>query len=163
VFYVNESDSSGLVTVELSEASSTQISGTVYILGGTATFGIDYYSLSQDVIFEPGEQSKTFEIQILNDEILESSEDISLMLLVFGSSLEFILPGDPSDAKLVIVDDEFLGVSFITPADVTVEEGSIVSVQLLSQQPVGIDFGVNLDFRDITGEVLQQYIPYWGL
>ena len=29
------------------------------------------------------------------------------MLLVFGSSLEFILPGDPSDAKLVIVDDEF--------------------------------------------------------
>ena len=37
VFYVNESDSSGLVTVELSEASSAQISGTVYILGGTAT------------------------------------------------------------------------------------------------------------------------------
>ena len=56
-----------------------------------------------------------------------------------------------------------VGVSFITPADVTVEEGSIVSVQLLSQQPIGIDFGVNLDFRDITGEVLQQYIPYWGL
>ena len=69
--------------------------------------GEDYYTLSQDITIEPGEQSKTFEIQILNDEILESSEDISLMLLVFGSSLEFILPGDPSDAKLVIVDDEF--------------------------------------------------------
>jgi hypothetical protein len=149
VFYVNESDSSGLVTVELSEASSTQISGTVYILGGTATFGIDYYSLSQDVIFEPGEQSKTFEIQILNDEILESSEDISLRLFVFGSSLEFILPGDPSDAKLVIVDDEFLGVSF-SKAEESVEEGGAVSIQLLSKQSAAVDFKVTLIFQDIA-------------
>ena len=69
--------------------------------------GFDYRTLSQDVTFRPGEQMKTVSIRILDDSLREPAEDIRLLLFVLSSSLDIALPGTPSSASLVIVDDEF--------------------------------------------------------
>ena len=73
----------------------------------TSAVGLDYFTLSQDVRFAPGEQSKSVQIQIFDDQLLEPDEDILLTLFVFKGSLGDAIPGSPSMARLIIVDDEF--------------------------------------------------------
>ena len=75
--------------------------------------GEDYYSLSQDITFEPGERLKTIGIEILNDDSLEAREDILLFLFVFDTSTSALLPGNRTRAVLVILDDEFRKLSWI--------------------------------------------------
>jgi len=65
--------------------------------GAACTSGVDYISVSQAVTFNPGDTSKTVNVQLCSDTITDPNETINLTLT--GSNL-----GSPSTAVLAIND-----------------------------------------------------------
>jgi hypothetical protein len=61
-------------TVTLSNASSQAIAVNYATANGTATAGSDYTAISGQLTFNPGETSKTLEVPILSDALLEGNE-----------------------------------------------------------------------------------------
>ena len=53
-----------------------------------------------------------------------------------------------------------MGVSFSGP-EVTIQEGSVVDIQLLSAQTVNVDVTVDLVFTDVTGELFTGFLKPW--
>lgn len=70
---------------------------------GTATAGVDYTAASGTLTFAAGEGSKTFEVGILDDGVVDPGERIQLTLSnpAGGPAL-----GNPNTAVVVIVDDD---------------------------------------------------------
>jgi hypothetical protein len=113
VYNVNETDGTAVITLETSGTHDVNITVTVSVRSGTATFGADYNTLTTNVMFAPGETMQSFEITILDDKILERDEDIDLTLFVNKSSLRsMVLPGTLTRSRVIIIDDEEVVVSF---------------------------------------------------
>ena len=72
------------------------------------TVALDYNSVSVDLTFQNGIMSSSFEIEIIDDDILERDEDIRLRLFVPKSTLQGanVLPGVPNVSRVVIIDNE---------------------------------------------------------
>ncbi|MET0754006.1 MAG: Calx-beta domain-containing protein [Pyrinomonadaceae bacterium] len=88
---------------------------------GTATAGTDYIATSGTLIFAAGESTKTIEIPVINDNVYEGNETLSIMLSnPVGGEIEL---QEPSTAALTIVDNESLPV--ISSANVIVNEPRI--------------------------------------
>lgn len=67
---------------------------------GSAVAGQDYAATTGTLVFQPGESSKTFTVQIVDDSISEASETF----LVSFSSVENASKGQ--DAQITILDDD---------------------------------------------------------
>ncbi|MFN8494903.1 MAG: Calx-beta domain-containing protein [Caldilineaceae bacterium] len=81
-FAVNENVTSGkaTITVTLSAPSAKQVSVSYATDNGTALAELDYTSTSGALVFNPGETSKTFAVQITNDNVVEPNETVNLTL-----------------------------------------------------------------------------------
>ena len=99
----SKTESSTQVNISLVLSSPAVVSSTVsIILSGSATLNEDYTFNSYHVTFQAGDTKKTLVFDIINDEIEEDSETITLILsssdeMVFGSIDEF---------EYTILDDE---------------------------------------------------------
>ncbi len=101
-FSVSEADAAAIITV----SRTGSLSGSVTVDYATADFGatagVDYVATSGTLAFADGEDSRTFNVSILDDSLIESNEAIALTLSgASGASL-----GDRSDAILTITDDD---------------------------------------------------------
>ncbi|HEY0174273.1 MAG TPA: Calx-beta domain-containing protein [Pyrinomonadaceae bacterium] len=71
--------------------------------GGTATAGTDYVPRSETLTFAPGETEKTFNIQLINDEVIDPDETVTLALREPTGNAVL---GTPRVATLSIEDDD---------------------------------------------------------
>jgi hypothetical protein len=90
---------------------------------GTATAGSDYTATSGTLTFAPGESSKTINIPVINDNVFEGNETLSIALSNPGGDgpVELI---DPASAVLTIQDNE--GMPSFSSAGIVLEEPRIV-------------------------------------
>ncbi len=77
---VNETVGTAQVVVRLSRAENTEQSIGFATVPGTASRAQDFYGTSGRLVFAPGETIKRFNVQILDDATVESTETISTRL-----------------------------------------------------------------------------------
>jgi FKBP-type peptidyl-prolyl cis-trans isomerase 2 len=90
------------ITVNLSAISGQQVTVNYSTADGTATAGADYTAASGMLTFAPGQLTQTFEVTILEDELDEADETVSLTL---HDPVNATL-GSPSQATLNILDND---------------------------------------------------------
>lgn len=100
-YFVNEADGRAVITV-----TRTSSGGLVTVpfttSDGTAKAGVDYAATSGVLTFNPGETVQTFQIQVFNNSIDETTKSLSILLgpPTGGASL-----GTPATATLTIQDN----------------------------------------------------------
>ncbi|QDT43126.1 Calx-beta domain protein [Gimesia alba] len=102
---VNETDGIASVTVSMDKPVNTPVSIDFTIVDQTASNSTDYLFQSGTLTFNPGEQSKTIDIEILNDAIVEGFETFLVKL----SNLQTTSPDvslAKDEATVTIVDDD---------------------------------------------------------
>jgi len=123
-YQVNEAAGTATITItRVGNLDTLQSVGFFTDSGGTATLGTDYSPFSTHVSFNPGETTKTVNIQIHNDAEVEQTETVILRL---NNPSNGVTPGTPFSATLSIIDDDLIGpnsVQFGT-AGATVSEGA---------------------------------------
>jgi Zn-dependent metalloprotease len=102
-YSVSEAGPTASVTITRSRNTLSSASVHFATADGTATAGSDYTPVSQDVSFAAGETSKTVDIPIIDDSLVEGNETVSLALS--SPSAEARL-GSPSTATLTIIDND---------------------------------------------------------
>ena len=103
-YSVNEGDGTATIEVTLSPVSVDPVTVKFSTQDGTATAGEDYTAVvNQEIIFAPGDTSKTVQVTILEDNLNELNETVNLIL-------SDPVPGDThianSPATLIILDND---------------------------------------------------------
>ena len=120
------------VTVELDAdpRKETTVPITTILLSGAAAE--DYSGVPEQLVFAAGETSKSFTVTIADDSLYEFGEGL---VFGFGELPDTVIPGDNPSARLNIVDDDQLDVSFNDAAQ-SVAEGAAQTVTVsLSADP----------------------------
>ena len=92
------------VTLTRTNGSNGEVSATINLTNDTATAGSDYSNSSITVTFANGETSKTVNIPIIDDSILESNETINLSL---SNPTNGVTIGTQNSAVVNIIDNDF--------------------------------------------------------
>jgi uncharacterized repeat protein (TIGR01451 family)/uncharacterized delta-60 repeat protein len=127
-FTVNEGGGSGIVTVLRSGNVNTTVSVDFFTGDGGAVDTQDYLAQFGQLIFNPGETEKTFEVPIIDDVTAELDETINLTLTNLTVGSVFAPTGRL--ATLTIFDNDFATgqIRFSSAVYSTSESDSVVSV-----------------------------------
>ncbi|MBP8791833.1 MAG: HYR domain-containing protein, partial [Lutibacter sp.] len=108
----SEPNTNGQFTVNIGLVSSTE---TVisYTISGTATPATDYATLTGTVTIPAGSSSKTIDVLVVNDAILEASETVIVTLNAITSGDANISIGTTKEATVTINDEDVAKVSII--------------------------------------------------
>jgi hypothetical protein len=90
------------ITVTLSVESSNPVTVTYGTEAGTAIAGLDYTAVSDTLVFDPGQMSKTVSVTIVGDNLYEDDEIFYLML----SDPQLAVIGDGQGVVTILNDDE---------------------------------------------------------
>ncbi len=77
---VDESAGTATIRVSLSSASSSTVRAKLHTRAATAVGGSDYYGFTNDLVFAPGETTKTANLIILDDTVAERTETLLVLL-----------------------------------------------------------------------------------
>ncbi|MEM7591345.1 MAG: malectin domain-containing carbohydrate-binding protein, partial [Cyanobacteria bacterium P01_A01_bin.83] len=107
-----EPDVDGLFTVSLSEVASTD---TVisYTVAGTAIADQDYEALTETVTIVAGDLSAPIDVTVLDDQEVESIEDVIVTLDTISAGDSNILFGTADTATVTIADDDISGATVL--------------------------------------------------
>jgi CSLREA domain-containing protein len=101
--YSGTENSSVLVTVERAYGTIGTVSVHYETSGGSATASVDYTPVSGDLTFAAGETTKTFTINLLDDQTYEQTENINLYLSNPTGKAKL---GSPADTVVSIQDND---------------------------------------------------------
>jgi hypothetical protein len=112
-YSVDEAGTTATVTVTLSKASDSTVTVDYDTADGTATNGAapnddgsnDYVAKSGTLTFDPGQTSKTIDVTLNPDTVVEDDEDFTVAL----SNPSNAASGAPDTADVTIVDDDDFG------------------------------------------------------
>jgi hypothetical protein len=143
------------VTVSLSAASPTPVTVAYATVAGTATAGVDYQSASGSLTFAAGVTSRTVNVTIIGDRILEPNETFELVLSnPTGATL------GTGRATVTIIDDErALTTTQATSGPGTEANGAVL---LQSQAPVSTHVDV-LHELEMTQPIFDEALRRWSL
>jgi uncharacterized delta-60 repeat protein len=160
-FSVSENAGTATITVNRVGGSAGSTTVTYSAFGNTATPGSDFTLTPGTLTFADGETSKSFDVTIVNDDVNERDETVTLSLSALSGSATF---GTPTNATLTILNDD--PVPTISVDDVTVTEGDAGTKQaLFTVTRTGlIDRAVTFTARTADGTALAQedYVPVNG-
>lgn len=145
-YMVNENGGAATITVTLSASSDQTVTVAYATSDGTATAPADYTSTSGTLSFAPGEVSKTFQVPIIDDTLVEGPETFNLTLSNPSSNASL---GTPSMAMLTIIDDDVpLPTVQFTFASYSVNENAgtatiTASLSVMSGQPITVDYATS--------------------
>tara|TARA_R110002111_G_scaffold257026_1_gene324949 strand:- start:92664 stop:99785 length:7122 start_codon:yes stop_codon:yes gene_type:complete len=115
---VNETDGMASITVSLDHPVDTTVSIDYLTADQTALNSTDYLFQSGTLTFDPGEQSKTIDVEILDNDIVEGFETFLVKLRNLQTTSPDVILAD-DQAIITIVDDDQATFSI---EDVTVDE-----------------------------------------
>jgi glucose/arabinose dehydrogenase len=103
VYQIDETGGKVSISVDRQQSSDGTVSVDYRTIDATARAGSDYTTVSGRLTFAPGETSKTIDIPILNDTLLEGNESFNLTIdNPIGNAILLA----PRTATVTIVDDE---------------------------------------------------------
>jgi len=153
-FYANENGGNFDVTVIRKRGIAESISVEYEMFNGSAQNETDYISNNGILKFEPGETSKTFAVQILDDDSVEGNESISIRLknpLPIRGRWEKTILGTPNMATITIVDNETLNMpAGSIDTEFNESTGANDFVNVISKLPNG-KFLIGGDFTQVNG------------
>jgi len=120
---------------------------------GTAMAGDDFRGVDEVLEFGPEEHDKYIEVEILNDDLYEENEDFYVELYDPDNNQK--LPGDDTETKITVIDDDQPGILGFEKRQVTVhpKEGVAgLKVHRLS----GADGTVSVSFETGVPEGLEK-------
>ncbi|WP_197998650.1 Calx-beta domain-containing protein [Gimesia aquarii] len=156
---VNEADGTASVIVSLEKPVNTAVSVDYITADQSALNSIDYSFQSGTLIFNPGEQSKTIEISILDNAIVEGIETFLVNLRnMQTSSPEVILADD--QAEITIVDDDQATFSI---DDLSVDEtAGTAKLKVSLNRPVHTTVSVDFATADSSASNFTDYLSQSG-
>src|SRR5262249_21395399 len=104
--FINESAGNAVISVVRSGGSSDEVSVDFSVLTGTATYGLGYRGTNGTLTFANGVTNLSFVVPIINDNLLEAYETLTLLLTNFSKASA----GPFTNITLTIIDDESLNV-----------------------------------------------------
>ena len=161
-YSVNEGD--GKVTVTVVRSGGVQLVASVNYAtsDNTAKAGSDYTAVSGTLTFNPGETSKTFDVPIINDSFVETSENFSLNLSSpsFGSTV-----ASPSSATVTIADDDGGSIVRFNPTSYSVNEAAgTVTLTVVADRLGNASDVITVDYATRDGSAVsgQDYLAKTG-
>jgi Calx-beta domain/Bacterial Ig-like domain (group 1) len=79
-YSVQESAGTATITVTLAPAATEEVTVGYLTWDGTAISGLNYVSISDQLVFAPGDTSKTFTVTLLNDGVFGPNKTVNLAL-----------------------------------------------------------------------------------
>jgi hypothetical protein len=138
-------------TVSLSSAQVGTVTVDVATSDGTATAGSDYTAVgSTTITFNPGETSKTVDVTIAGDEMVEVDETITLTL---SNNTGTSTISDATGTGTITNDDQ----AIVTIADISEEESGTFTLTLVSDKAVDGGFTVDVNTADNTATAGTDY------
>jgi large repetitive protein len=136
-------DGQFLVTLDNPSDSPTDIS---YLVTGSAENGVDYQTLSGTTTIPAEQLAATIDLSVVDDLLLEGSENVTLTLAAVSSGHASIAVGSVDTDSIVIDDDESIAVEFMASVSVLVEAGAAhdVAVRLAGAPGVTLAPGVSV-------------------
>jgi hypothetical protein len=143
--------------------TSTEPIQVQYTVGGTATPGPDYTSLSETVTIPAGASEAFIDVEVTDDILLELTETVAITL-TSAKSANFILPVSGTPATADITDND---VAVLNVSNPTVTEGNsgpaTLSFNLILSHGLPGGFDVRYDTSDGTATVGDNdYVPASG-
>ncbi|MEM8859319.1 MAG: Calx-beta domain-containing protein [Chloroflexota bacterium] len=149
-----EADTNYEIDVMLNSASAFTVTVDYSATSITATAGSDFTAQSGSLIFAPGDDIKTISVPILNDGMIEFDE--AFLIELSNSSNATI--GNPSEAEILIVDDDGLPtVSFSQGTYEVGEAGGMVPISITLSRSSGIPVTVQLSSQDDSATAGDDY------
>ncbi|HEX6046526.1 MAG TPA: Calx-beta domain-containing protein, partial [Pyrinomonadaceae bacterium] len=146
---VNEDVGSIVVTVLRNGGTSGTLAVDYVTLDGTTTAGQDYTAVSGTLVFNEGETSKSFQIQINNDTTLEPDETFMVFLNAPGASV-----GVPGRQTITLQDRSTLPTLLVDSAtsSIVVNEGNSGTTDAVFVARLSAETGrsVSVDFATIN-------------
>jgi uncharacterized repeat protein (TIGR01451 family)/uncharacterized delta-60 repeat protein len=103
VYNVNENGGPAIVTVQRTAGIAQSVTVNFAAAGGNASPGFDYTPTNGVLAFAPGDLSKSFAVQILNNQFMDGNRFIGLILSNASPAASL---GFPQVGQITIVDDE---------------------------------------------------------
>ncbi|HEX8458649.1 MAG TPA: Calx-beta domain-containing protein [Pyrinomonadaceae bacterium] len=148
-FQQNEDGGHAVVTVTRTGGTSGAVSVTLSTgTGGTASAGVDYTAVSQAVAFADGETgSKTINIPIIDDALVEGSETVALTL---DNPTGGAVLGSPATTLLTITDNDTCGYSISPSSRAARPAGETFTVNVTAQSGCAWAAASNSNFINVT-------------
>ena len=146
-FFANEGDGSATVTVIRTGGSSGSVSAFYYTTPGTATPGLNYISVSNNLTFSDGQTNRTFTVPLIDNCHCARLVSFTVSLLTNLSSGTTL--GTPINAMVIIIDNDS-GFQFTTATNTVPESAGQVSVNVLRVGPTNNSMSVNYATHDGT-------------
>ncbi|QDT97284.1 Calx-beta domain-containing protein [Gimesia aquarii] len=156
---IDEMDGTAVLTVSLDSPVDTAVSIDFITDDQSALNSIDYLFQSGSLTFNPGEQSKSITITILDNAAVEFDETFFVTLSNLQTSSSDVILAD-DQAEVTIVDDDQ---STFSITDITVNEDAGTATVLVSlDQPV--DTTVTVDFATVDNSATNptDYLHHTG-
>ena len=113
----------GQFRVSLSNVSASDTTFS-YSIGGSATAGIDYTTLSGSVTIDAGDSTALIDVGVLDDDVLENDETVIVMLAGITAGEAEITIDSSADSDVVTITDEDTATVSITANDASASEPS---------------------------------------
>lgn len=157
-YTVSENVLGGVAGIRVIRSGATAGTATVDFLtttNGTATAGLDYTTVTNALVFNPGESVKTLFIPIVNDLLVEGNETVAMALTNASGALMLA----PTEAVLTIVDDDFAPgqILFAQSAFTVAENGGPAAITLVRTNGRTGVVSVNLTTTDVTANAPLDY------
>jgi hypothetical protein len=151
---VDEDAGTATITATLSGPSSLTVTVSYATSDGEALAGLDYTATSDQLTFNPGQVSQSFEVPIVDDVLDEALERINLEL----SAPQNATLGDSITATVTIVDnDGEPSVQFASESFAAMEDDGSAVITVTLSNPSGQVVTVDFDMSDGTATAGSDY------
>ena len=138
----SEATTPAIITVNLSAVSGQTVTVNYATNNGTAAAGSDYTTTNGTLTFNPGETSKTINVPITNDSVVESSETFTVSL---SSPTNATLGATATHTYTINDDDSYGSIQLNSAAYSVNENGAAVTITATrtggSSGTVGVSYG----------------------
>lgn len=144
--------------VNLSAASTKNVSVDYTTVDGTALAGVKYTAKSGTLTFAPGEVQKSIQVTILNDTVLEGRQDFSVRLSTsingnIKNNLASVIIADDGSSPIAIPDNDTPYV--VSVSDATASEGTFISFDAVLSSGALSSYNVTLSIVAVTATASQ--------
>ena len=158
IYPVQENQGPAVLTISLSAPSGQTVSVRYKSNGGSASAGGDYAAVDKKLTFDPGETSKTVEVGVFDDALVEGLETAVIAL----SSPENVTIGDIGTTTINLLDNEVPMLHTDSLSYSVAEGNGKVRITLTLDEPFTMNATVEYATVDGTAKAGSDYVAKTG-